>query len=168
MMVPWVLARPTSGGERHDREDFGGPCPHHHRWSPRGGSGLSDGARPHLSVLDTPTEFPQPRPHQRSCPVQHPQHALQPFWLINEQRPCPYDEIHGILSLRPGYDAAYLTQVEFDHAQKAAVSEFHRVARRPRYKRNWFPSPIRAGSPPTLRQHQRRAPSTGACAVRST
>lgn len=45
-------------------------------------------------------------------------------FLDNEGRLCPYDNKHGTLSLRPGYDA-YLTRVEFQQAQLQRRERFY-------------------------------------------
>lgn len=83
-------------------------------------------AQPQAQPTDTPTEFPNlvttnettgpgvlhPAAHNNP----HPKTPYDAVWLVNERRLCPYDETHGTLSLRPGYDA-YCTQAEFDQAQ---------------------------------------------------
>ena len=89
----------------------------------------------HQSPPDTPTEFPNLvhtnettgigplHPACRTNPY-IPYSPYNPSFLLNEQRLCPYDETHGTLTLRPGYDA-YLTQVEFDNAQKRRRKRFY-------------------------------------------
>ena len=82
---------------------------------------------------DTPTEFPNlVHTNETTGPgllhpafrdSYNPYYPYNPSWLVNEQRLCPYDDLHGTLSLRPGYDA-HLTQVEFDRAQKARRARF--------------------------------------------
>ena len=120
---------------------------------------LSELSRPHTyhqsapvqpQPTDTPTEFPNlVRTNETTGPgVLHPairSNVNTPYnteFLINERRLCPYDETHGTLSLRPGFDA-YLTAMEFDQAQKARRERFY-VWRDDRdYRRNQFLRRIR-------------------------
>lgn len=100
---------------------------------------------------DTTTEFPNlVHTNETTGPgLLHPavfSISYSPYsaaFLVNEQRLCPYDDFHGTLSLRPGYDA-YLTQVEFDRAQKARRERFIEWRDDRAYKRNLFLRGIRA------------------------
>lgn len=100
---------------------------------------------------DAPTEFPNlVHTNETTGPgLLHPAcrtsrtTPYNPSWLINEQRLCPYDDLHCTLSLRPGYDA-YLTQVEFDRAQKARRERFCTWRDEREHKRNQFLRKIRA------------------------
>lgn len=103
---------------------------------------------------DTPTEFPNlVHTNETTGPgllhpafrtdSYNPYYPYNPAFLVNEQRLCPYDDRHGTLSLRPGYDA-YLTQVEFDRAQKARRERFAAWRDEREYKRNQFLRHIRA------------------------
>ena len=101
--------------------------------------------------LDTPTEFPNlVHTNETTGPgLLHPTCRTtfySPYnrdFLINESLFCPFDDLHGALSLRPGYDA-YLTQVEFDRAQKARRERFAAWRDDREFKRNRFLRSIRA------------------------
>lgn len=105
--------------------------------------------QPHAEP-DTPTEFPNlvhtnettgPGPLHPACRTnQNSPYSVD--FLINERRLCPYDDLHGTLSLRPGYDA-YLTQVEFERAQKDRRERFAEWRDERMYKRNQFLRQIR-------------------------
>ncbi len=105
--------------------------------------------RPHAEP-DAPTEFPNlvhtnettgPGTLHPACRTSRTT-PYNPSWLINEQRLCPYDDFHGTLSLRPGYDA-YLTQQEVEHDQTRARCRFIEWRRELEYKRNQFMRRIR-------------------------
>ena len=81
-------------------------------------------------TYDTPTEFPNLvafnettglGPLHPACRT--PYNPYNPDWLANERRLCPYDAVHGTLSLHPGFDA-YLAQVAFDLAQRNRRERF--------------------------------------------
>lgn len=65
-----------------------------------------------------------------------------PYWLVNERRLCPFDDLHGTLSIQPGYDA-YLTQLEFDNAQTSRRNRFYMWRDDREYRRNQFLRKIR-------------------------
>lgn len=100
--------------------------------------------------LDTPTEFPNlVHTNETTGPgVLHPacrtsrNTPYNPSWLTNEHRLCPYDDLNGLLSLRPGYDA-YLTQQGFERAQNRARRRFIEWREEREYKRNLFLRRIR-------------------------
>ena len=112
---------------------------------------LSELERAH--TYHQPTEFPNLvhtnettgpgllHPAFRNNPY-NPYNPYNPTFLFNEQRLCPYDDLHGTLSLRPGYDA-YLTQVEFDLAQKARRARFDAWCDNREHKRTRFLRQIR-------------------------
>lgn len=78
----------------------------------------------------------------------HPACRTNPYppysttFITNERRLCPFDDIHGTLSLRPGYDA-YLTNVEFERAQKDRRKRFAVWRDNREYRRNQFLRQIR-------------------------
>lgn len=79
----------------------------------------------------TPTEFPNLVAFNETTGLGplHPafrgfhRNPYNPYWLANERRLCPYDAVHGTLSLSPGFDA-YLAQEEFYRAQRARRERF--------------------------------------------
>lgn len=157
MMGP-CIARPGSVEAVSDRDlyrrDYGSPVIRVRVRLENGGTQawwfrLSELARVHTyyqtqpSTLDTPTEFPNlvhtnettgPGPLHPACRTnQNSPYSVD--FLINERRLCPYDDLHGTLSLRPGHDA-FLTQVEFDRAKKARRERFIEWRDDREYKRN--------------------------------
>lgn len=91
---------------------------------------------------DTPTEFPNlVHTNETTGPgLLHPacRNSAFPYntdFLVNERRLAPYDDRHGTLSLRPGHDA-YLTQVEFECAQKDRRQRFAQWRDDREYRRN--------------------------------
>lgn len=100
---------------------------------------------------DAPTEFPNlVRANETTGPgLLHPacrttrNTPYNPSWLINEQWLCPYDDLHGTLSLRPGYDA-YLTQQEFERTERRRRDMFIEWRDEREHKRNQFLRKIRA------------------------
>jgi len=100
-------------------------------------------------IDDTPTEFPNLVAFNETTGpgILHPacSTSRNPYnvdFLMNEWCRCPYDDLHGPLSIRPGYDA-YLTQVEFDSAQDARRARFAEWREDREYKRNRFLRRIR-------------------------
>jgi len=117
---------------------------------------LSELARPHTYhqatqvPLDTPTEFPNlvhtnettgPGPLHPMC-RSHPYMPYNPAFITNERSLCPFDDLHGILSIQPGY-GAYLTQMEFDRAQAARRERFYEWRNEREYLRDRFLRKIR-------------------------
>lgn len=99
---------------------------------------------------DTPTEPPNlvalnetagPGPLHPMC-RSNPYTPYNPAFITNERRLCPNDDLHGILSIQPGYDA-YLTQMEFDNAQRSRRERFHMWCDGRKRKRNQFLLKIR-------------------------
>lgn len=113
---------------------------------------LSEMSRPHTYHRAAPTEFPNlvhtnettgPGPLHPAC--RNNTCHYNPYstaFITNERRLCPYDDLHGTLSLRPGFDA-YLTQVEFERAQKDRRDRFIMWRDDREYKRTQFLRQIR-------------------------
>ena len=98
---------------------------------------------------DTPTEFPNlvafnetTGPGPLHPAVDSPRCPYDPYFLTNERRLCPYDDLHGTLSLRPGFDA-YLNKKEADYEQPRRRERFNEWRDDRAYKRNEFLRRIR-------------------------
>ena len=101
--------------------------------------------QPTTESRDTPTESPNlvhtnettgPGPLHPMC-RSHPYTPYNPAFITNERRLCPFDDLHGTLSIQPGYDA-YLTQLEFDNAQASRRERFYKWRDERKYRRNQF------------------------------
>ena len=119
-----------SGDPNADVSNYGAPTVHIRVDGTRWWFRVSELSRPatyHQAAHATPTEFPNLVAFNETTGLGplHPacRNHYNPDWLANERRLCPYDTVHGTLSLHPGFDA-YLAQVEFNRAQRDRRERF--------------------------------------------